>query len=386
MTTQPREPAAPPREPAPRRIRVGRRILAVVLQVVLLLGVGEAVLRVAGYRPPDMRDRVALFPSFPPIYEPNRDLGWVLKPNLDWTGGEVAVPFRTDAFGRRVHGGDATPGARPPGAPEPAATVDCLGDSSTFGFGVPENQTYPARLEAQLRAATGDPSLRVRNFGVPGYTSYETRLLAERDRAHAPVTIVWVGFNDHFPALPSHTRSRSLLRRRIAYACFRSRACSLFFDWLTHRDPEAKPPKPPTPDAYYPEVPPDDYVRQLERTIRALRAAGSEPILLVYPPLSVDEQMRLEIARFWEQPLELVDANLAAHARYQDLTREVARREGVRLVDLAPAFEAAGNDALHFDWVHPNAQGQELVARLVEPVVREALAAQGALPDSSPAP
>jgi lysophospholipase L1-like esterase len=243
---------------------------------------------------------------------------------------------------------------------------------------VPENETYPARLEARLRETRGDEALRVRNYGVPGYTSYEARLLAERDRAHAPVTVVWVGFNDHFPALRSHTRAKSLLRRRVAYACFRSRACALFFDWLTRRDPSAPAASPPPPDAYYPDVPPDDYVRQLERTIDALRDAGSEPILLVYPPLSVDAAMRLEIARFWEQPLELVDANLAAHVRYQALTREVAQREGVRVVDLAPAFEAAGNDALHFDWVHPNAAGQDLIARLVEPVVRDALAQRDA--------
>jgi lysophospholipase L1-like esterase len=267
---------------------------------------------------------------------------------------------------------------------ETAATVDCLGDSSTFGFGVPAEQTYPARLEGRLRAATGDRTLRVRNFGIPGYTSYEARLLAERDRAHAPVTVVWVGFNDHFPALPTHTRARSLLRRRIAYACFRSRACAYFFDWLTHRDPNAPPVTPPTPDAYYPDVPPDDYVRQLTRTIRALRDAGSEPILLVYPSLSVDAAMRLEIARYWKQPLELVDANLGAHTEYQNLTREVAAREGVRVVDLPPAFDAAGNDALHFDWVHPNAAGQELIARLLEPVVREALAEQAAGSPSNP--
>jgi lysophospholipase L1-like esterase len=239
------------------------------------------------------------------------------------------------------------------------------------------------QLESRLRAATGDPSLTVRNFGVPGYTSYEARILAERDRPHAPVTIVWVGFNDHFPALPSHTRARSLLRRRIAYGCFRSRACAYFFDWLTYRDPALPPVELPTPDAYYPDVPPDDYVEQLARTIRATRAAGSEPIVFVYPSLSVNPAMRLEIAKFWKQPLELVDANLDAHTAYQTLTREVAAREHVTVLDLAPAFAAVGNDALHFDWVHPNATGQELIARLVEPEVLRLL---GKKPAASAAP
>lgn len=384
MMTHAGEPAAASTPGAARPSR-WRTVAMVAAQVVLILVAAEVVLRLVGYQPPDLRPRMALFPRFPAFYEPNRDLGWVLKPGLDWTGGEVGIPFRTDAFGRRMHGSNDAPGAAGPtlGGGETAADVDCLGDSSTFGFGVPGDQTYPARLEALLRGETGNQALRVRNLGVPGYTSYEARLLAERDRPHAPVTIVWFGFNDHFPALRSHTRGKSLLRRRIAYACFRSRACAYFFDWLTYRDPSAPPVTPPTPDAYYPDVPPEDYVHQLERTIRALRDAGSEPIVLVYPPLAVDDPLRLEIARFWQQPIELVDANLAAHVDYQQLTRQVATREGVRMVDLAPPFEAAGNAGLHFDWVHPNAAGQDLIARLVAPAVRDALA-QRALVASPP--
>ena len=76
--------------------------------------------------------RLALFPRFPEFYTPNRDLGWVLKPDLDWTGGEVGIPFRTDSFGRRVHG-DAANGALPPSTTETAATVDCLGSHCTSG-------------------------------------------------------------------------------------------------------------------------------------------------------------------------------------------------------------------------------------------------------------
>jgi lysophospholipase L1-like esterase len=375
----------PPAEPAPERpARTWlSTALAVAAQVVLILLTAEVILRVVGYQPPDLRPRLALFPRFPEIYQPNRDLGWVLKPSLDWTGMDVAIPFRTNAYGRRVHG-DAPGGAATAAAtsttlpPEPAATVDCLGDSSTFGFGVPENETYPAQLEQRLRDATGDPALRVRNFGVPGYTSYEARLLAERDLTHAPVTVLWVGFNDHFPSRTYHTRARSLLRRRIAYACFRSRACAFFFDKLTARDPKVPVEAPPLPSTYLPDVSPDEYVDQLTRAVRALRAAGSEPILLIYPPLSVDEKMRLGIADFWKQPLDQVDANIAAHREYQDLTRRVAASESVRTVDLVAPFEKAGNEGLHFDWVHPNAAGQALIADQLAPVVRDVLAQRAA--------
>ena len=173
MTTAPSSAAAPrATDAAPARAHrfrsVARFLVAFALPWILL----EVGLRVVGWQPPDMRPRVALFPRFPAFYEPSRELGWVLKPGLDWQGMEVGIPFRTDAEGHRAHG-DGTTGT--------TLAVDAIGDSSTFGFGVPENETYPAQLERKLRAATGDASLRVRNLGVPGYTSYEARILAERD-------------------------------------------------------------------------------------------------------------------------------------------------------------------------------------------------------------
>ncbi|HEY8515869.1 MAG TPA: SGNH/GDSL hydrolase family protein [Candidatus Binatia bacterium] len=350
----------PADRPWRRRAGTAVRILLALLAPWVVL---EVALRLAGYQPPDLRPRMALFPRFPAMYEPHRELGWVLKPNLDYRGLDLAIPFRTDANGNRVHG-------TAPTAPEEVA-VDCIGDSSTFGYGVPDDETYPARLEALLASGSGAP-VRVRNLGVPGYTVYEARLLAERDGAHAPVTLVMVGFNDHFPA--TRTRFWSLWARRAAYACFRSRACALLFDVATAPDPEA-PPAPPKPASrYVPDVAPDEYEEQLVRTVRALREAGSTPILLVYPSLSIPPGMPEAIARHWNQPLDQVEANIAAHPVYQDITRRVGAREGVQVIDLAPVFDAAGNDRLHLDWVHPNAEGQALIATTVADAVRRALA------------
>ncbi|MFN8604115.1 MAG: SGNH/GDSL hydrolase family protein [Candidatus Binatia bacterium] len=366
MTTAPSsavEPRAAETAPRPRRLRSAVRFAAAFALPWILLEIG---LRVVGWQPPDMRPRVALFPRFPAFYEPSRELGWVLRPNLDWQGMEVGIPFRTDAEGHRVHGDGS--GGTPP-------AVDAIGDSSTFGFGVPENDTYPAQLERTLRAATGDASLRVRNLGVPGYTSYEARILAEHGTPRAPVTLVMMGFNDHFPA--TRTRFTSLWVRRAAYACFRSRACALLFDRATRSDPDAPPAPPKIASRYVPDVSPDEYRDQLVRTIRALRADGSEPILLVYPSIAMTDGLRQQIADYWKQPLDQVDANLAAHTQYQQLTREVAAEEKARLVDLPPVFDAAGNVRLHFDWVHPNADGQALIAETVSRPVRQALAAHG---------
>lgn len=71
--------------------------------------------------------------------------GLVLKPDADLgitlPSGEAAFRVRTDHQGRRLNG--QTP---PPGGP----LILALGDSQTFGFGVADEQTWPASLERIL--------------------------------------------------------------------------------------------------------------------------------------------------------------------------------------------------------------------------------------------
>ena len=305
----------------------------------------ELALRIVGYQAPDNRTRVLLFPKFPAFYEPDRDLGWRLRPNITWSAKDFVKPFATDDSGNRRTTQISSP-----------SDIDCLGDSSTFGYGAIDARTYPAAL-ARLSGKT------VRNLGVPGYTSQSAKILAEKIDDPAPVTLVMVGFNDHFPAFRS--AREELWTRRIAYACFASRLCSLLFDRL------AKPASTTRPELneFKPSVSPEEYEENLVATIRTLRARGSEPILLVYPSILSDVETRAAVAAYWKHPRHLVDANIDSHPFYQAITQQVGHEEGVRVVDLASIFDAKGNEGLHLDWVHPNEEGYELIAQsLLEPV------------------
>jgi lysophospholipase L1-like esterase len=322
----------------------------------------ELGLRIAGYHAPDNRSRTLLFPRFPAFYEPDRDLAWKLRPNVAWQARDFVEPFTTDGEGHR-----STP---QPGESVDAPRVDFIGDSSTFGYGSLDASTFPAVL-ARLAAEAGAP-VRVRNLGVPGYNAQSARLIAESVDEPADVTLVMVGFNDHFPA--NRSAAEDLWIRRAAYACFASRVCALLFDHLA--EPRAAKQTPPT--EYRPAVSPDEYREQLGETVRALRERGSEPILLVYPSILSDEKTRAAVASYWKHPRALVDANVEAHPRYQQITREVAAAEDVRLVDLAEIFEAAGNESLHIDWVHPNDAGYRLIAQSILPELQAALAEKAA--------
>lgn len=309
----------------------------------------ELILRLIGYHAPDNRSRVLLFPDFPAFYQPDRELAWKLRPDLRWTGREMVQPFTTNGSGHR----STLAPARPP-------VVDTIGDSSTFGYGSLDENTYPSVLGRIL----GQP---VRNLGVPGYTSQSARLLAESVENPAPVTIVMTGFNDHFPAYRS--AEEELWIRRASYACFASRVCALMFDSLAQPRSETRPPL----VDFRPSVSPNEYRENLVTTVRTLRARGSEPILLVYPPILSDDATRAAVASYWDHPRPLVDATIDAHPIYQDITREVGRAEEVAVVDLVPLFEERGNESLHIDWVHPNDEGYRLMAESLVGPTREAL-------------
>jgi lysophospholipase L1-like esterase len=73
----------------------------------------------------------------------------------------------------------------------------CVGDSHTFGAGVPEADSYPAQLQAELDSAR--PGLyAVVNTGVPGFNTAQVLHRLPRWVAdYRPETVVvWAGVND----------------------------------------------------------------------------------------------------------------------------------------------------------------------------------------------
>lgn len=96
---------------------------------------------------------------------------------------EFEARYHVGAEGRRI-----APGAAAPRAAD-ARRVLILGDSFTFGIGVPQAAIFPTVLEAALRASRHD--VAVINAGVPGYdTRAEVRLLEERWGELAPDLVV----------------------------------------------------------------------------------------------------------------------------------------------------------------------------------------------------
>jgi lysophospholipase L1-like esterase len=164
-----------------------------IFVVIILFGAitaTEVSFRVGGYQGNQFRS--ILFGddlNSPLLFEESPLLWWKLRKN-------VMVPFlgkkvATDNLGLRVRTHDNTKQS------ENDYRVLCLGDSSTFGWRMEYDQTYPYLLKQRLKQTFRN--VEVYNGGMPGYTSFQSLLLFESvvDRVKPQVVIIYSSNNEN---------------------------------------------------------------------------------------------------------------------------------------------------------------------------------------------
>lgn len=168
-----------------------------ILSPIVFFGLIEVALRIADFRyEPGLAEA-----SKPPrelkadvdVYVPDPETIWRLRPSSTLQDrGHGFLDVHTNSLGLR---GEEPPGERRPGE----VRVLCLGDSVTFGLGVRDDETYPARLQEALRRSpelAGRP-VTVLNAGVPGWSVAQA--MRERDRLswfEPDFVVFWLGMND----------------------------------------------------------------------------------------------------------------------------------------------------------------------------------------------
>ena len=206
------------------------------------------------------------------------------------------------------------------------ATVVCFGDSTTAPRG--KLVVYADRLRGELPKR--GIAVRVVNSGVGGsHTDDARRRFANDVLAHRPdLVVIQFGIND-----------------------------SAVDVW---RDPPATKPR----------VSKAKYVANLEFFVDTLRAQKTSVILMTPNPLRWTEKTR---QLYGKPPYEAdeTDGFNVLLKDYAEAARGVARRKGVELIDVYARYESyearpdRSIDALLLDGMHPNAQGQRLVAELL---------------------
>ncbi len=285
------------------------------------------------------------------------------KPNNRWTN--AGATYTTDRFGFRTHLHGSWEESHGP-------RIFTVGESSVFGYGLNDDQTWPELLEEKLRMRRQEPTLDVVNAGNNGHTSLQTLFrFYVRVLPHAPTAVVlYLGPNDLFGTGPDRllisddilfsgsvagywsaaTRGQNLYARSL-----------LFYVVQQHVPPLARAMRPepvaersePLP----PEEHPGDELRRLLATIgggylenvRTLcliaRAHGVTPVLLTFMH-DMDGRRQL-----------LLDHNNA-------LLRTLAAEDGIAVIDVAAAFAPVPEKASYFfaDRYHPNRKGAEFIA------------------------
>jgi lysophospholipase L1-like esterase len=319
--------------------------LVMIVAAAIPYGIAEAVLRVMA--PP--ADTPGLFRKLPSEAE------WSGQPYARGVHTGVRVAFNT--LGLR----DAERTQRPaPGA----IRILALGDSVTFGMGVPQEETYPRQTEILLSEQRGAP-VEVLNMGMPGYnTRHQLAQLRELGLALEPRTIV-VGYlyNDITPSSAQRQQGPkkadgSLSRKvktSVNAATLWLKKNSLFFAWLTPRLVLALRPLGLKGFGQVGEVK-DRYVDsnpQWQRTRAALlemkRLAGErgiELVVMIIPAMT-----------------KFTDATYPIR-EYHEVMAAFCRESGLRCLDLLPAFWGLDGTEM---WIsptdgHPNARGQRIIA------------------------
>ena len=184
-------------------------------------------------------------------YRPDLRYGYLLKPNLQLTvlNYSSALFFdklppwtiASDAKGYRVSAQNLIVGEKE------GHTLHVLGDSSSFGWGVDFEDSYPQQLAEKLKQLPLTSSITVENYSTPGFTSYHGKLLLE-DKVkikNGDIVLVSFGSNDSYPSLKSDSvrfQARNSMVGKISWSLNRL----MIIKWmrtLIHSLPEPRIPK-----------------------------------------------------------------------------------------------------------------------------------------------
>ncbi len=233
---------------------------------------------------------------------------------------------------------------------ETRTRILAIGDSTTFGLGVSNDETWPAQLEKRLNAAAGKPQFEVLNAGIPGVSSFQGLVYLDK-----------IGFGFE-PAL--------------VIACF---GHNDFDTWFSKTDIERaaevddieKAPGKSASDLF---VLAKRALKQASNVVE--RATGEKK-----PRVTADEfhdtlveMKKLCDARHvpiifvrWPQEPQILQHN-STPDHYEPVLIKTCQEIGAPLVNLYDSFVRA-TEPLYLDPVHANPAGCRVVAEAIEPEV-----------------
>lgn len=274
----------------------------------------------------------------PVLYEAT-SYGYRARPLQDiWRFGNH---IHYDRFGLRSDGVAAAPAAD-------GLRILCLGDSITNGGAITDQaDTYPQILERELRAS--GKQVEVFNASAPGWAiANEAGWLRANGIFGARVVVLTIGTTDLFqetapadivdrhPAFPSRGPSLALEELLMRYA--RPRLLG-----QSSADPGSE------RDSLAPSV------------ALSMAAAAIDQVLAIAD--GTHSHGAVPVVLYVEQPDPFEPADRTTLAA-KTLLFDALKRKGIDFVTTGNAFRSAGGEKLFRDRLHPNADGNRVLARL----------------------
>jgi lysophospholipase L1-like esterase/thioredoxin-like negative regulator of GroEL len=226
--------------------------------------------------------------------------------------------------------------------------VACAGDSSTFGLGVGDDETWPAFLQRQLGGLLeGVAVVEAVNAGVPGYSTEQTRRQFLRDVLPLqPDLLVVCPTAQNDSSWRANAGDAAVLD---ANSTLRARLDQFHLTRLlglggTDEAFRATGIRPVGTPGARPRVRMDEFAANLGALAEAARGAGAPTVLVV-----------TEHTPSYEQAVPDLAASEA-------VVLQTAARAGARAVDTRPAFAGYAPYPMFSDGIHFVALGQQLIA------------------------
>ncbi len=335
------------------------KLLLAILSVVLFLGVAELALRLldANFYYKNQFVPVNRDIDFPEVYKRDPDLFWRFRPNMTTHSRQFSyLDYHINSLGMR--GNEIT-------NPKRGYRILALGNSCTFGWGVPQQNIWSVGLQQLLQNRIPGRVFEVANAGVPGYSSFQGKLYFKELLSLKPdMVLIMFAWNDHAPAgkgicdvdqrMPNRAvlwlqnmfgelKLYQLMRKLILTATEKQEQVPL--DRLTG-------PR---------RVPLDQFSDNLKEIIQTARSNGVVPILIVPPIASLNNYFATGT----------VSDLHSLHATYQAEIRRVGQYYKVPVVDLQSTFDKFNElyDDAKGDCTHFNAKGHVVAAESVADVV-----------------
>jgi len=254
------------------------------------------------------------------------------------------------------------------------------GDSSIYGWGVRDHETYPVYLERALKRRLPDQRIEVINLGVPGYSTEQTlRLLDAVGWSYAPDLVVVSNIFSDCNIDAFQDRAALRMTSGEGSVMWNSRLyCAAYMPWLRYQsglnqatNSILMPGIPTGANAAVSlekidtildlsRVPLPDYLENLDRIQAAAEARGATMLLA---PLAQEWDIGV-----WNVPMPPpTDDQVLPWYPYRDAQQQWAEAHGVGRVYFPEVFaqNATGRQPLFVDNMHPSSRGTALMADAV---------------------